>query len=81
MTYEEMHEFICDSILYKNSLNYNNGRGSVTPFHSNDLGDKVHEFSGQLLTAYIQGNDQEILNIMKKLCNDEIESLIDLVWG
>jgi hypothetical protein len=81
MKYEDMHEYVCDAIMDKNSISYPNYRGSINPYESNDLGDKVYQYGGQLLQAYIRGDDQQILNIMKKLCNDEIESLIDLVWG
>ena len=81
MNYEEMHEYVCDAILDKDSIRYNNGHGSITPFFSNDLGDSVHEFSGQILSAYIHGNDQEILDVMRKLCAKEIDGIIDLVWG
>lgn len=77
--YEELHEFVCDSILDKDSIVYNNGRGQLTPYFSNDLGDKLHELSGQVLSAYILGNDEEILKIMHKLCEQEIDSIIDLV--
>ena len=81
MKYEDMHEHVCDAIMEKTSISYPNRSGSTNPYHSNDLGDKVYEHSGQLLQAYTRGDDQEILNIMKKICHDEIESIIDLVWG
>jgi hypothetical protein len=81
MKYEDMHEHVCDAIMDKDSITYPNRRGSTNPYHSNDLGDKVYEHSGQLLQAYIRGDDQEILNIMKYICHQEIESIIDLVWG
>ena len=81
MKYEDMHEYVCDAIMDKSTISYPNYRGSINPFNSNDLDDKVYQYKGELLQAYIRGDDQQILNIMKKLCNDEIESLIDLVWG
>lgn len=82
MTFEEQHEQMCEAIINRDSLNIG-GRHTwtLTPFSNNDLADKLHEHSGAILTAYIHGDDEAILNIMKKLCNDEIESLIDLVWG
>ena len=80
-TFEEMHENVCEAILNKDSMRYDNGHRSLTPFFSNDLADKLHDLSGQVLVAYIQGNDEEMLKIMKKLCNDEIESIIDFLWG
>ena len=81
MKYEDMHEYVCDAIMDKSTINYPNYRGSINPFNSNDLDDKVYQYKGELLQAYIRGDDQQILSIMKKLCYDEIESLIDLVWG
>lgn len=82
MTYEEQHEQMCDAILNKDSLSIGGHRTwSTTPFFHNDLADKLHDHSGAILVAYINGDDETILNIMKKLCNDEIKSLVDLVWG
>ena len=81
MDYAEQHEQVCDAILENQSISYPCSRGSVSPYSSNDLADKLHEHSGDLLRAYILGNDEQILSIMKKLCNDEIESIIDLIWG
>ena len=81
MNHAELHEQVCDAILENQSISYPNRRGFINPYSSNDLGDKVYEYSGQLLQAYIRGDDEQILNIMKKLCNDEIESTIDLIWG
>lgn len=82
MTFEEQHEQMCDAIINQESLSIGSHRNwTTTPYFNNDLADKLHEQSGAILTAYIHGDDEAILNIMKKLCNDEIESLIDLVWG
>ena len=81
MEYSDMYDTMCDAIINKDKLSYPCRRGSIDPFNSNDLGDKVHEHSGELLSAYIRGDDKQMLIIIKKLCYDEIESLIDLVWG
>lgn len=81
MKYEDMHEYVCDAIMDKSSISYPSRRGSTNPYESNDLGDKVYMHGGKLLQAYIRGDDKEILNIMKCLCHEEIESIIDLVWG
>jgi hypothetical protein len=78
-TYEELHEFVCDSIVDKTPVAYNNGRGQLTPFYSNDLADKLHDLTGQLLVAYILGNDEDMLKIMHKVCAQEIDSIVDLV--
>ena len=81
MNYEEMHEYVCDAIMDKSSISYPTSQGRITPYDSNDLDDKLYEYKGQVLQAYIRGDDQEILRIMKKLCSDEIESIIDFIWG
>lgn len=78
----DMEYEIHQAIKNNDSISYGNGgKYSIKPFESNDLGDKVYEFSGQLLLAYIQNDNDAILRIMRKLCEDEIESLIDLIWG
>ena len=82
MTYEEQHEQVCEAIINKDSLSIGGHRNwSTTPFFHNDLGDKLHDYSGEMLVAYINGDDEQMLKIMKKLCNDEIESIVDLIWG
>jgi DNA-binding GntR family transcriptional regulator len=78
----DMHYTILDAIKNNDSLSYGmGGKYNIKPFESNDLGDKVHAVSGQLLLAYAQGDNDAILRIMRKLCEDEIESLIDLIYG
>lgn len=78
----DMEYTVLEAIKNNDSLNYGiGGKYSIKPFESNDLADKVHEFSGQLLLAYAQGDNDAILRIMRKLCEDEVESLIDLIYG
>lgn len=78
----DMHYEILDAIKNNNSMSYGiGGKYSIKPFESNDLADKVHPVSGQLLIAYAQGDDEAILRIMKQLCEDEVQSLIDLIYG
>ena len=86
LTLEEQRDMVEQAIMKRERLNYGYQypiayRGGVTPYDNNDLGDKVYEHSGALLSAYIMGDDAEILRIMKSLCESEIESLIDLVYG
>ena len=81
MSDADMEYEILQAIKNNDSISYGNGKYSITPFESNDLADKVHEFSGQLLLAYAQGDNDAILRIMKKLCEDEVQSLIDLIYG
>lgn len=78
----DMQYEIYKAIQNNDSLSYgNNGKYTIKPFESNDLGDKVHAVSGQLLLAYAQNDNDAILRIMRKLCEDEVESLIDLIYG
>ena len=78
----DMEYTVLDAIKNNDSLSYGmGGKYSIKPFESNDLGDKVHAVSGQLLLAYSQGDNDAILRIMRKLCEDEVESLIDLIYG
>ena len=81
MSNVDMEYEVLEAIKNNDSISYGNGKYSIKPFESNDLADKVHEFSGQLLLAYAQGDNDAILRIMKKLCEDEVESLIDLIYG
>jgi len=78
----DMEYTVLEAIKNNDSLSYGIGsKYTIKPFESNDLGDKVHAFSGQLLLAYAQGDNDAILRIMRKLCEDEVESLIDLIYG
>jgi hypothetical protein len=78
--YEELHEQVCDAIMNKDSLSYGAlNKYSLTPFDSNDLGDKVWENSGLMLQAYIKGDDQALLAMLKEACRTEIDSIIDLI--
>ena len=78
----DMEYEIHQAIKNNDSISYGMGdKFSIKPFESNDLGDKVYEYSGQLLLAYIQNDNEAIVRIMRKLCEDEIQSLIDLIYG
>ena len=78
----DMEYEIHQAIKNNDSISYGMGdKFSIKPFESNDLGDKVYEYSGQLLLAYIQNDNEAIVRIMRKLCENEIESLIDLIYG
>lgn len=78
--YAELHEQVCDAIMERTSLKYGAlNKYSVTPFDSNDLGDKVYASSGLILQAYIKGDDAELLKIIKNACTAEIDAIIDLI--
>ena len=80
MDYQQIHENVCDAILNKSKLKYGSlNQFTITPFFSNDLDDKIYEVKGEILAAYINGDNEKILAIMHKLCNKELDSLVDLV--
>ena len=80
MNYQEIHENVCDAILNKGQVKYGAlNQFTITPFFSNDLDDKIYEVKGEILAAYINGDNEKILAIMHKLCDQELDSLVDLI--
>jgi len=80
MTYEELHEKVCDAILNKEVIRYGSRKDlQISPFFHNDLNDKLYGLSGEVLLNYILGNDEYLLRLVKTACAEEIDSLIDLV--
>lgn len=78
--YEDLHEQVCDAIMERSVLKYGAlNQYSVTPFDSNDLGDKVYANSGLMLQAYIKGDDAELLKLIKNVCSNEIDAIVDLI--
>jgi hypothetical protein len=78
--YEELHEQVCNAIMDKDSISYGAlNKYRLTPFDSNDLSDKIYEKSGLILQAYIKGDDEAILALVKDACRSEIDSIIDLI--
>lgn len=81
LTWEEERQFLEEAIVNQEKLNYGvRNQYTITPFDSNDLGDKVYQHSGELLTAFINDDNETILRIMKRLCVDELDSLHDLIY-
>lgn len=86
ITDAELRQFVEDAIVKRERLTFHQNMGvmhqrSCVPYDSNDLDDKVFEYSGALLSAYIMKDDAEILRIMKMLCEAEIQSIYDLAYG
>lgn len=80
--YAELHEQVCEAIVERITLKYGAlNQYSLTPFDSNDLGDKVYASSGLILQAYIKGDDAELLKLIKSACHAEIDSIVDLIGG
>lgn len=83
---EELMQFVKDAIVKRERLTFHQNMGSThqrscVPYDSNDLGDKVYQHGGDLLSAYIMQDDAELLRIMKMLCQQEIDSIYDLAYG
>jgi hypothetical protein len=83
---EELMQFVKDAIVNRKRLTFHQSMGSMhqrscVPYDSNDLGDKVYQHGGALLSAYIMQDDDELLRIIKMLCQQEIESIYDLAYG
>ena len=79
-SYEDLHEQVCDAIMNKEKLSYGAlNKYSVTPFDSNDLSDRVYLYSGLMLQAYIKGDNETLLALIKEACSKEIDALIDLI--
>lgn len=57
-----------------------NGTGRIDA-SSCDLYDRVSPRQKEILLAYVNKDDATILAIMKQLCHEEIESIVDLVFG
>jgi hypothetical protein len=82
LTWEEKRQFLEDAIVKQERMTYGvRNQFSITPFESNDLGDKVYQYSGELLTAFINNDNETILRIMRNLCTAEMDSLHDLIYG
>jgi phosphate uptake regulator len=83
---EELMQFVKDAIVKRERLTFHQNMGSMhqrscVPYDSNDLGDKVYQHGGDLLSAYIMQDDAELLRIIKMLCQQEIDSIYDLAYG
>ena len=80
MEYAQLHEEVCDAIVNGEVLRYGNRKQYThSPMTENDLYDKIQPVSGQILRAYILGDNERILAIMHRLCESEIDSMIDLI--
>lgn len=74
---DDLRDSIIDSLRKGEPIWYNKGR-SVSA-ESCDLNDKVAQNQDALICALANKNDAEVLAIMYRLFNQEVESLIDLV--
>lgn len=82
LTWEEQREIIEKAILNQERLTYGlRNQFNITPYESNDLGDKVYKHSGELLTAFINDDKDAVMQIMCKICFKELDSLHDLIYG
>lgn len=77
--WEELEDTVIDAIKKGEKLSYGNRNQFTIDPSDSDLYDKVGHIQKQLMLAYVNGNDAELLSLIKQACNKEIISLIDLI--
>lgn len=77
--WEELEDTVIDAIKKNQKLNYGNRNQFTVDPSDGDLHDKVAQVQSQIMLAYVNGNDAELLSLIKQACNKEIISLIDLI--
>ncbi len=77
--WEELEDTVIDAIKTGKKLSYGNRNQYTTDPSDGDLYDKVAQVQSQIMLAYVNGNDAELLSLIKQACNKEIISLIDLI--
>jgi len=77
--WEELEDTVIDAIKKGKKLSYGNrNQYTVDPANS-ELTEQVYELQQQIMLAYVNKNDAELLTLIKRACNKEIISLIDLI--
>lgn len=77
--WEELEDTVINAIKKGEKLSYGNRNQFTIDPSDSDLYDKVGHIQKQLMLAYVNGNDAELLSLIKQACNKEIISLIDLI--
>ena len=77
--WEEAEETVIDAIKKGKTLKYGNRNQYTVDPSNSDLADKVYELQQQIMLAYVNKNDAELLTLIKRACNKEIIDLIDLI--
>ena len=77
--WEEAEETVIDAIKKGETLKYGNRNQYTVDPSNSDLADKVYELQQQIMLAYVNKNDAELLTLIKRACNKEIIDLIDLI--
>lgn len=77
--WEELEDTVIDAIKKGQKLSYGNRNQYTVDPSDSELYDKVAQMQQQLMLAYVNGNDAELLILIKRACNKEIISLIDLI--
>lgn len=77
--WEELEDSVIDAIKKGQKLSYGNRNQFTVDPSDSDLYDKVGQIQKQLMLAYVNGNDAELLSLIKQACNKEIIALIDLI--
>lgn len=76
--YDNAEKKVIDAIKINGKV-FSNGRGFSAA--DGDLHDKIAGVQVQIMQAYVNDNDAEILALVKQCCSQEINSLIDLLIG
>ena len=77
--WEELEDTVIDAIKKGEKLKYGSRNQYTVDPANNELTEQVYELQQQMMLAYVNKNDGELLTLIKRACNKEIISLIDLI--
>ncbi len=77
--WEELEDSVIDAIKKGQKLSYGNRNQYTVDPSNNELTERVYELQQQMMIAYVNKNDAELLSLIKQACNKEIIALIDLI--
>lgn len=75
----ELRNQVINAIQKSKPLKYGALNQYTTTIENCDLHDKVGMIQESIMQAYVNGNDAELLKLIKVCCAQEIDSLIDLI--
>lgn len=77
--WEELEETVIDAIKKGEKLKYGRSNQFTVDPADSELGERVYDLQKKMMVAYVNGNDAELLTLIKRACNKEIIALIDLI--
>lgn len=77
--FDENRQTVIKAINSNACLTYAKGR-TLDPADG-DLYDRISGIQKKIMVAHLAGDDKTILALVKKACDDEIDSVVDLIWG